>query len=412
MMMMKELHTGNLYWPGTFNETRQFAPLADNCKTQVLVVGGGMSGTICSYELVGSGMSVMMVERGQVAGGSTSANTGLLQFSNDMMLSELSGQIGDKAATTFYKACRDAVRMLGDAAAALPADVDFKTRSSLYYASSEQDLPKLRAEYEALRACGLDVEFWSPEMIGKHFPFRKSGAIVTHGDAEVNPFRFVNTMANAAADAGLRIHEQTDIVAHDRLPGGSHRLRTADGFEIEAEHVVYAIGYEPEELRGQLIKAELNRSYAIVTEPQPSLADWHQRFLLWETARPYLYLRTTPDNRIIVGGLDEEIAEPLHSEQGRHKRGRKLLEQLKALFPDFAGSAAYEWSATFGESRDGLPFIGEDPNWPNVYYCLGYGGNGTVYSMIASQVLRDLIKGDIHPLADIIKLDRPSLTRV
>ncbi len=409
---MKELYTGSLYWPGTSNETKSFAPLQRNAKTQVLVIGGGMSGTICSYVFVNSGLSVTMVERGEVAGGSTSANTGLLQFSNDIMLSKLSKQIGLKAASAFYLACRDAVRTIGDIAAALPADVGFKARSSLYFASSEQDLPMLRDEYEAMKTCGLDVDLWEPEMIERHFPFRKSGAIVTRGDAEINPYRFVNMMANTAAEAGLNIHEQTDIVSHERLPGGGHLLRTADGFEIEAEHVVYAIGYEPEELRGQLIKAELNRSYAIVTEPQKNLASWHQRFLLWETARPYLYMRTTPGNRIIVGGLDEEVEEPLHSAAGRHRRGRKLLEQLHALFPGVQGSIAFEWSATFGESRDGLPFIGQDPQCSTVYYCLGYGGNGTVYSTIAAKLLRDLIKGERHPLTEIVQLSRPSLATV
>jgi glycine/D-amino acid oxidase-like deaminating enzyme len=409
---MKELHTGNLYWPVTLGNTREYEPLRQNKKTQVAVIGGGMSGSICSLIFTRSGLSTIMLERGQVAGGSTSANTGLLQFSNDIMLCDLTDQIGERDAQLFYKACKDAVNMLAITADSLSVDVGFKRRSSLYYASSEQELPKLKKEYEALKACGLDVEFWSPDDIMSHFPFRKSGAIVTHGDAEVNPYQFVNGVANAAADAGLEIHEQTDIVAHDTLPSGLHRLRTADGYEVEAEHVVYAIGYEPEELRGKLVKADLNRSYALVTGVQPNLQSWHERFLIWETARPYLYMRTTADGRVVVGGLDEEIEQPLHSGKARHKRSEKLLEQLQALFPELQAPIEFEWNATFGESRDGLPFVGSDPAWKNVYYCLGYGGNGTVYSMIAAHLLRDLIRGDSHPLTDIVKLDRKSLASV
>lgn len=409
---MKELHTGSLYWPATLGSTREFAPVRQNKKTQVAIIGGGMSGTICSYIFNRSGLSTVMLERGQVAGGSTSANTGLLQFSNDIMLCDLIEQIGERDAQAFYRACKDAVNMLAMAADSLSVDVGFRRRNSLYYASSEQDLPKLIKEYETLKACGLDVEFWSADDIAKHFPFRKPGAIVTHGDAEVNPYQFVNGLANAAADAGLEIHEQTDIVAHDTLPGGLHRLRTADGYEIEAEHVVYAVGYEPEELRGKLIKAELNRSFALVTGVQQNLHSWHERFLIWETARPYLYMRTTVDGRIVVGGLDENIEQPLQSRRERRKRSDNLYGQLKALFPELQAPIEFEWSATFGESRDGLPFIGADPAWKTVYYCLGYGGNGTVYSTIAAHLLRDLIRGDEHPLTGIVKLDRKSLANV
>lgn len=405
---MKELHTGKLYWPGTLSSTRDYPSLRQNKKTQVAIIGGGMSGTMCSSVFIQSGLSVIMLERGQVAGGSTSANTGILQCSNDIMLCDLMEQIGERDAQVFYKACRDAVNMLAATANALSVDVGLKRRDSLYYASSEQDLPKLKKEYEALKACGLDVAFWTADEIAGHFPFRKPGAIVTHFDAEVNPYQFVNGLANAAADAGLEIHEQTDVVAHDTLPSGLHRLRTADGYEIEAEHVVYAVGYEPEELRGKLIKAELNRSFALVTGVQQNLQSWHEGFLIWETARPNLYMRTTPDGRVAVGGLDEDNERPLHSEHARRKRSEKLLEKLQALFPQLQAPIEYEWSATFGESRDNLPFIGEDPAWKNVYYCLGYGGNGSVYSMLAAPLLCHLIRGEEHPLTDIVKLDRQS----
>jgi glycine/D-amino acid oxidase-like deaminating enzyme len=409
---MKELYTGNLYWPVTLKDTREYPPLRQNKKTKVAIIGGGMSGAICSSIFMQNGLSTILVERGEVAGGSTSANTGLLQFSNDIMLCDLIEQIGERDAQIFYRACRDAVQMLEEAARSLRIDVGFIRRNSLYYASTEQDLPKLRREYEALKACGLNVEFWTADDIAKHFPFRKPGAIVTHGDAEVNPFQFVNGLTDAAVDQGLEIHEHTDIVAHETLASGQHRLVTSDGYEIEAEHVVYAVGYEPEELRGKLIKAEINRSFALVTGIQPNLQSWHKRFLIWETARPYLYMRTTVDGRVVVGGLDEEIEQPLHSDSERAKRSGKLHQQLKALFPDLQAPVEFEWSATFGESRDSLPFIGADPAWKNVYYCLGYGGNGTVYSMLAAHLISDLIQGKEHPLTEIVKLDRQSLANV
>ncbi|MFC4779585.1 NAD(P)/FAD-dependent oxidoreductase [Paenibacillus sp. GCM10023252] len=407
--MMRRLHTGSLYWPTTLEHTASYPQVNDHLRTKVAIVGGGMSGVVCGYTLTESGIAALVIERGEIAGGSTSANTGLLQFCNDITLTQLTKQIGEQSAVSFYRGCLQAVQDLGAAAAKLTGAA-FYPRSSLYYASTESDVAMLVEEYEALREAGLSVELWTEEQIKAHFPFSKPAAIVTHGDAEVNPAKFVTQLAEYATRSGLGIHEHTDIIEHlHDQHEGLHRLRTSSGHVIEAEHVIYAVGYEPEELRGNLIKAEMNRSFAGVTEVQDSEllnSSWHQKWMLWESARPYLYLRTTEDGRIVIGGLDEEYPEPVQGDRSRHKRTDKLEHRLHALFPELNSSLAYEWSATFGESVDGLPFIGKDPERDGVYYCLGYGGNGTVYSMLGSQIIRDAIQGKTHPLASIVRLDR------
>ncbi|BBH21815.1 oxidoreductase [Paenibacillus baekrokdamisoli] len=409
---MKDLHNGTLYWPQTMEHYRTYPQLAADIDVQVAIVGGGMSGAACGYALAKNGIQACILERGEVAGGSTSANTGLLQFCNDVMLSALIDQIGETDAVSFYKACKQAVEQIGQIASELDVDVGFISRSSLYYASTESELPNLKREFAALKNHGFDVEFWTPEDISAHYPFSKPGAIITHGDAEINPFRFVHALADAASKLGLAVHEHTDIVAHITQEDGRQHLQTASGATVLADHVIYAIGYEPEELRGQLIKAAISRTYAIATAPQPNIEKWFEHHFIWETARPYFYMRTTSDGRVIAGGLDEETPEPLTDVQARYRRTDKLYDRVKEHFPTFDAPLTHDWTATFGESRDNLPFIGVDPSWPNVYYCLGYGGNGTVYSMIASHLLRNLISGKDHPIAPIVRLDRPSLQNV
>ncbi|MBW7459994.1 FAD-binding oxidoreductase, partial [Paenibacillus sepulcri] len=226
---MKDLYNGRLYWLETLNDIRRYPSLTANKRTSVAIVGGGMSGSICGYVLAQSGIDVCIVERGEIAGGSTAANTGILQFCNDVMLSELIGQIGRQDAVLFYKACRDAVVHIGEIAAKLGKEVGFIPRSSLYYASTEQDVPKLRKEFEALQGSGFDVEFWTGEEISIHYPFHKPAAIITRGDAEINPCGFVYALADAAAAAGASIHEHTDIVDHATAGEGIQRLTTSTG---------------------------------------------------------------------------------------------------------------------------------------------------------------------------------------
>lgn len=408
---MKELHTGRLYWPDTLDRIRAFPVLTESIRTRVAIVGGGLSGIFCACLLAERGIETALLEGGAIAGGSTMANTGLIHLGNDIMLCELSERIGRAAAELFYRSCKEAADDIARLAAGLPVDVEFKRTGCLYYASTEQDLPRLIREHAALAACGLEAELWTADDIGRKFPFRKPGAIVTQGETLLNPLRFAVALADWAAGRGASLYERTEIVRREPLTGGRHRLHAAGGWTVDAEHVVYAIGYEPEQLRGRLLQADLNRTYVMVTGKQQSLDGWHGQWMIWETARPYLYLRTTPDGRVMAGGLDEPQPYPNSSRKSSRQTTLRLARRVGALFPMLDMTPEYEWNATFGESLDGLPFIGEDPAEPNVHYSLGYGGNGTISAMIAAGLIRDRIAEgrSRSPLADIVALNRLAL---
>ncbi|WP_176220705.1 NAD(P)/FAD-dependent oxidoreductase [Cohnella massiliensis] len=402
------LHYGSLYWPATRPNTPAYPALEGSAACKALIVGGGMTGILCGHLLARNGIDAIVIDRGKIASGSSSANTGLLQYANDTPLTELSRQIGEREAVAFYRECKQAVERLCLTAEALPRDVGVKRRSSLYFASVEADVQKLRDEYELLDRHDFGVEWWDGNRIEREFPFRKPAAIVTHGDGEINPYFFVTALAEDAAAHGLVIHEHTPMlsVAGEK---GKFVVETGSG-TIETEHLIYAVGYTPEEAGNEWVKAKLTRSYVIATEPLPSLAGWHGRYLLWETARPYLYIRTTPDNRIIAGGLDEPIRRPVMTKSELGQRSRRLLAELKRLFPGWEKelAVAYEWCGTFGESEDGLPWLGEDPLRPGRYCALGYGGNGTVYSAIASRIILDSVLGRKggSAAARAVRLDR------
>ncbi|MFD0674003.1 NAD(P)/FAD-dependent oxidoreductase [Cohnella sp. GCM10027633] len=400
------LHYGTFYWPTTHQRPIRYPVLDADRRCSVAIVGGGMSGATCGFALAAAGIDAVLVEQGSVAAGSTATNTGLLQYANDTMLSEFARTIGEKPAAAFYTACRQAAERLHAIAEQLPRDVQFKRRRSLYYASSPSDVPALRDEYEQLNRNGFAAEWWDEDKIAAVFPFRKSGAILSGGDAELNPYLFVHSLVEEAVRRGLTVFEHTRMERVENARSGRGYLVRTSGGTIEAEHVVYAVGYVPEHAGGRWVRAKLGRSYAIATDPMPSLADWHERCMLWETARPYLYARTTVDSRIIAGGLDEPFRGPVLSDRELRARSMRLLSEVKRLFPGLEPEIRYEWCATFGESEDGLPWIGEDPDRPGQHYLLGYGGNGTIYSMLGAEIIRDKLLGVSHPVADIVRPDR------
>jgi len=128
--------------------------------------------------------------------------------------------------------------------------------------------------------------------------------------------------------------------------------------------------------------------------------------MVWETRSPYLYFRTTEDHRIIAGGLDEEKDKLGDGDAVVHEKAGEIVKQIEAIFPDIDIRISYAWTALFGASKDGLPFIGQDTNQAGKYYLLGYEGNGTCYSMAGARIIYDLIMGNPNPYKDIVKMDR------
>ena len=89
-----------------------------------------------------------------------------------------------------------------------------------------------------------------------------------------------------------------------------------------------------------------------------------------------------------------------------HNKKSALTADFKKLWPGAALKTEFSWCGVFGSTKDGLPFIGEYPGLPNSYFALGFGGNGIVFSLIAAEILKDIITGKKNNDADIFSFDR------
>ncbi|WP_341321765.1 FAD-binding oxidoreductase [Solibacillus sp. FSL H8-0523] len=397
-----DLHNGLLYWPTTLVKPTH-TNLHIKAHYDVIIIGAGMSGLLTAKALVDEGLNVAILERNEIASGSTSANTGLLQYSNDIMLHELAKQIGEQDAVRFYKLCYEALDQLEAISLSLPDNANFIRRPSICFASKKGDVKMLEKEFEMLNQHGFPVEFWNDIIVRNRLPFQAPAALYTMNDAEINPFKFVVYLAEQLKTRGVHIFENTfgNIIEDE----STHiTIKTMHG-DFNTSRIVYTTGYNRLP-HGSLTGADINRSYAIVTEQNPRFEGWYEQALIWETARPYLYLRRTSDNRVIIGRLDEKKAKPTKGQEKIEAMAEKLLDELHRLFPSEAFQAPYKYSASFGESLDNLPFIGQHPDEKNHYYLLGFGGNGTVYSLLGASILADLIMGRKNDDARLVTLDR------
>ncbi len=180
--------------------------------------------------------------------------------------------------------------------------------------------------------------------------------------------------------------------------------RPTRGGTIRAAHLVMATGYESQALLPEPVMT-LNSTYAAASERMESNRFWHEDCLIWETARPYLYLRSTPDRRIIIGGLDEPFRDPARRDKLLDRKVKKLVEHFARLFPDIAFRMEYAWCGTFGSTKDGLPYIDRDER-TGAWFVLGMGGNGITFSQVGANIVRDAVTGRPSPVAALFGFHR------
>jgi glycine/D-amino acid oxidase-like deaminating enzyme len=187
--------------------------------------------------------------------------------------------------------------------------------------------------------------------------------------------------------------------------GESFELALEDGSSIRAGHVIVCAGFEsPQFLRGKY--ADLVNTFALVTEPLTP-PRWAAGPLIWESSRPYLYIRGTPDGRLLVGGEDLPFDNAAARDMLLPRQTRRLARGFERLTGSELPPVAFSWAGTFAATSDGLPYIGPEPHAnPRLQFALCYGGNGITYSVHAGAMLRARVEGRTHALDDVFGFER------
>lgn len=402
---LMELKFGLTLWTKQNRPPARHPTLRKNVRCDVAVIGAGVTGALVAHELVERGLRVVVLDKRAAGAGSTSASTALLLYETDDSLADLAKKHGLPAAVRTYRAGRRAIREIGSLVHSLHLDCGFSPKKCLYLASDRRGAAKLRREHILRQKAGLPGRWLGRHQVRSLFGLDFPGALYSPGCGQMDAVRFARQLlAHHGRRRTLRIFQGTQVTAvEDRAAGV--RLRTVQRSWVDARYVVIATGYEAAPfLKDERVR--LHSSYVVASRPLSPELGWKDRCLIWETARPYRYLRTTEDHRIVIGGEDEPFADPRRRDAKLPAKTRRLETQFRTLFPHLPFEREFAWTGTFVESPDGLPYIGPREPGAKILYALGYGGNGITFSQIAAKIIGRLCLARHHPDAALFRFGR------
>ncbi len=353
-------------------------------RAEVAVVGGGMSGILTALFLKERGIDCIVLEAGEVGGGQSGNTTAKITCQHGLRYAALEKKKGASAARVWAECCLGAIDAYEALAEKYRIACDFERLPAMLYTRRQEE--KLEEEAAAARRCGIRAELRRRTEL----PFDILLALSYPAQAQFHPLRFLWGIAKQVKVwAGCRVCEVK-----------GHTLTTEDGEEVEAQKIVWASHYPPENFPGLYFsRLHQSRSYAIALSGAQTLGAMY--YGIDEGA---LSLRSYRDSLILVGGAHRtgiDHAPPFAA----------LRDAAKKYYPGARVTA--EWSAQDVMSGDGLPLAGTFSSLtPDRYLATGYSKWGMTGAMLAAQIIASDICGERHPAAPICSPARFGLSEL
>ena len=338
-----------------------FGRLGGSKYTDVLIVGGGITGLLCAYMLKNSGVDCIVAEADSICSGTTKNTTAKITFAHGLIYDKMIKRFGENTARLYL----EAQMWASDEYARLCKDIpcDYEKKDSYVY--SLDDRKKIEKEIKALNLLGIKAEFSQTSAL----PFKTAGAVRVGGQAQFHPLKFAFAIAK-----DLPVYENTKILK--LMPG---RAVTGHG-EIIFKKVIVATHFPIlNKHGGYFMKMYQHRSYVLALEGAPYVNGMYVNES--DTGMSFRNYK----NLLLLGG-------------GAHRTGktggnwRELEEFVRANYKD--ARIVFRWAAQDCMTLDDIPYIGQySRSTPDMYVATGFNKWGMTSSMISARILRDLICG-------------------
>lgn len=381
------------------NNVSQFSPLSCSLTTDIVVVGGGMTGLLTAYLIKKQGYNVIVIEKEQIGKGETASSTAHLTYVTDTSLTELIKKFGEDHAVAIWDAGIAAIEKLHEIVHIEGIECDFQWVPGYYHASSDVDqktfVKELHQENELAQQHGFISRFL------EKVPLFELPGMVFYRQAKFHPLKFLYGLAKSLSNMGVMIFENSEVKEFGK---GKERWVSANGHRISANSIVTAthipLQGDRSTIAATLFQTKLYpyTSYVLRAEIEKGILE---PALFWDQGDPYNYLRVDQGSNqdfVIFGGEDSKTGQEESSEQSFARLEKKLREILPI------NCITHRWSGQVCETNDGLPYIGEVEE--GHFLSTGYGGNGITFGTVAAIMISDIISGRKNPWKELFNPSR------
>ncbi|MBQ4338471.1 MAG: FAD-dependent oxidoreductase [Clostridia bacterium] len=355
----------------------EFDALKGDAQTDVLIIGGGITGILCARMLEKSAVDYILVEADRICSGVTENTTAKLTFQHGLIYSEIIKKYSEETALKYLLSQKQAVEEFSNLCKETQSD--FAVKDSYVY--SLDDREKIEQEVKALNKLGVNAEFCEKTKL----PFSVAGAVKVENQAQIHPLRVLFSVAK-----GMNIFENTRVIAVD-----GNTAVTQYG-KIRAKKIIFATHFPFIDRYGAFfVKMYQHRSYVIALK---NASDFNGLYV--DEAEKGLSFRNHGEYLLLGGGSHRT---------GKNGGNWKELEAFaKKYFP--ASAIEYRWATQDCMTLDSIPYIGQySRRTPDYFAATGFNKWGMSSAMAAAMILCDLVQDRKNEYASVYSPGRSML---
>jgi glycine/D-amino acid oxidase-like deaminating enzyme len=386
---------GQSPWVDAFPQSRRpsYPRHRGPLKTDVVIVGGGLTGCTTAYLCAVAGVKVALVEAGQVGQGSSGSSLGWIADDPGVGFLNIEKAVGRRAARHVWKSWHRAALDFGSLLRRLKLKCDLEPHGSLFLASTPEEMAALKREHKARRDGGLNAAILPARVIAGEVAMTPAGAIKSRDGFTLDPYRATLGLAAEAVKRGAMVFERSAArrITFSRKWVDVH---TAGGV-IRADHVIVATGIPTPLFKALVRHFWLRSAFLALTAPVPAKVR-HQlgarSVVVRDSSVPAHVIRWLDDERLLVSGADgetppERVREKLLEKLVVQRTGQ-LMYELSTMYPDISGILpSHGWEAAYARTADGLPYIGPHRNYPRHLFAFGDSSPSVTSAYLAARML-------------------------
>lgn len=355
----------------------QFSQLDTDLHTDVLIIGGGLAGLLCAWNLTYAGVDCTLIEQNRIMSGISGRTTAKITSQHGLIYGKLLKKFGPEQARLYWQANQKAMTQLS--ALAEKADCDFVQENNYLY--STDGTQKLETEMEAYDQLGIPAR-WEQSL---QLPFPIAGALCFPNQACFHPMKLAAHIAGE-----LKIFENTKALSFI-----GNRVLTPKGL-ITAEKIIVATHFPLLNKHGAYyLKMYQQRSYVVALKNAPQIEGMYL-----DCVENGLSMRRAGEFLLLGGGGHRT---------GKKGLGWKLPERAAEKYYPQASIVA-RWATQDCMTLDGMPYIGNySKSTPDLYVATGFQKWGMSSAMASAMILTDLIQSKENPYISLFSPSRSML---
>lgn len=383
------------FWIENF-QISHYPPLEEDLRTDVCIIGGGITGISCAYYLSKKNMKTCILEKDHIFEKTSGHTTAKITSQHGLFYQYLYNSYGVDTAKKYLNSNQEAITNIKNIIDVENIDCDFEFQNHCIYTTDPHQIQKIKNEASILHKLDFNVKILNKI----NLPITNiEAAIEFPHQAQFNPIKYIAGLCRFITEHQGLIFENSKVLKLQKN-GKEYKIITPNHI-VTAKYVIIATRYPIINFPGfHFFKMYSETSYLIATEINQPLFNG----MYISADQPTFSFRTSLLNGkkiLLVGGLN-------------HKTGTKislsnqysLLEKkAKELYPD--AKTLYKWNTQDSVSLDKIPYIGDFSTlYPNVYIATGFKKWGMTTSNVAANIITDKILKKENPYTDIYTATR------